>query len=437
MGKGKLPGFQRKNPDLVLLALLGFLSPLFIFPRPGRTWIFLLVPFVLLWKCRREKRFFRRTLLDLAVALLMVQVLVTCFVVMDLDFSLSKISGVLYGVLLFYALAGVLDSGERIKLAVGIFIIGTALLIIISFSGMMFTQETFVRESYSAVEEAMAGWKKLSPLVDFHLPGAEEGFNANAVAGTALLGLPIVLLCPLIFWRRKGRKVGGSLEKEDTGKKILRRVSLFFLWGVFILILFLTQSIGSWLALVAAFWLVAFAAGWKKKGLIAATLLVLIVISFPGERVEKNDGRTWLTRKWETRKPLWEIGLAVVKERPLTGIGINQLRKLTMIEYRRSHAHNHFIHTAAELGIPALVAYFSILIGAGFMCVKVWRKSRDEFMRMTVLALGAGQMAHFIWGMGDSIPLGAKPGVLFWISLALIAGIYNYEMSKKKDKDLR
>jgi O-antigen/teichoic acid export membrane protein len=43
-------------------------------------------------------------------------------------------------------------------------------------------------------------------------------------------------------------------------------------------------------------------------------------------------------------------------------------------------------------------------------------------------SLGAGQLAHFLFGMGDSIPLGAKPGVLFWISLALIAGIYNYTL---------
>ena len=417
----------RKNTDLVLLAFLVFLSPLFIFPRPGWTWVFLLVPFVLLWKGRREQRFFKRTLLDLPIALLLVQVLVTCFVVMDLDFSLPKIAGTLFGILVFYALVGILDSRERIRFVVGIFITGAALLTVVSFSGMMFTQETFVRESYSAIEKAMVGWKKLAPLVDFHLPGAEEGFNANAVAGTALLSLPIVLLFPLIFWRRKGGKVSGDPEKEETSNRIWKRILQFFLWVVFVLILFLTQSMGSWLALVAAFWLVAFAAGWKKKWLIAATLLVLIFISFPGERVEKNDGQTWLIRKWETRKPLLMIGLTVIKERPLTGIGMNQLRKFTMIEYGRSHAHNHFIHTAAELGIPALVAYFAILIGAGFMCVRVWRRSRDDFMRMTVLALGAGQAAHFIFGLGDSIPLGAKTNFIFWVSLALIAAIYNHE----------
>ena len=60
------------------------------------------------------------------------------------------------------------------------------------------------------------------------------------------------------------------------------------------------------------------------------------------------------------------------------------------------------------------------------MCVEVWRKGKDEFMRMSVLGLGAGQFAHVIFGLGDSIPLGAKVGFVFWVSLALITAIYNY-----------
>jgi hypothetical protein len=47
-------------------------------------------------------------------------------------------------------------------------------------------------------------------------------------------------------------------------------------------------------------------------------------------------------------------------------------------------------------------------------------------MRDAARGLGAGQLAYFIFGMGDSIPLGAKAGVFFWALLALIAAMYNY-----------
>jgi len=35
--------------------------------------------------------------------------------------------------------------------------------------------------------------------------------------------------------------------------------------------------------------------------------------------------------------------------------------------------------------------------------------------------------------MGDSIPLGAKPGIFFWVSLGLIAAMYNH--IKKYEED--
>jgi len=156
------------------------------------------------------------------------------------------------------------------------------------------------------------------------------------------------------------------------------------------------------------------------------TIIVIIAIFSPARFVTKNSSEYWLLKKWQGRVKVMTAGIGAIREHPWRGVGMNQLRRVTWIGYERSHAHNHFIHTAAELGIPALVAYLAILLGAGFMCVEVWRKGKDEFMRMSVLGLGVGQLAHFIFGLGDSIPLGAKTNFIFWVSLALITSIYNY-----------
>jgi len=53
-------------------------------------------------------------------------------------------------------------------------------------------------------------------------------------------------------------------------------------------------------------------------------------------------------------------------------------------------------------------------------------------MRTAALGLGCSQLAHFIFGMGDSIPLGAKVGIFFWFSLGLITAIYNYMLRRNE-----
>jgi len=392
----------------------------------------LVVPLIFFWKWRQERHLLPRTLLDWALALLLIQMFINCFVVLDLSFSLPKIAGALFGILLFYALVGVFthpgrsESRKRIKFFVLIFILGASLLTLISFIGMKFTQEAMIHESYSALEKAFQGWREVAPLVDWHLPGAEEGFNPNAVGGTSLLSLPLIFLVSLFFLGKNNEQLVKRKTKNKRLKENLIRIFIIIVWSVFLIILFLTQSMGSWIALLVAFWIIGLARNWPKKWLIVATLMLALFISWPAGGEDGSSYQNWVKKKWETRKPLLLTGLAVARERPLTGIGMNQLRKLTVIKYEQSTAHNHFIHTAAELGIPGLVAYLALLVGAGFMCVEVWRKGRDEFMRMSVLGLGAGQVAHFIFGMGDSIPLGAKVGFVFWVSLALITGIYNY-----------
>jgi hypothetical protein len=62
----------------------------------------------------------------------------------------------------------------------------------------------------------------------------------------------------------------------------------------------------------------------------------------------------------------------------------------------------------------------------GIMLVQIWKNSPVGWMKIVVLGLGWGQFAHIMFGMADSIPLGAKTGVFFWLSLALITVIYNF-----------
>jgi O-antigen ligase len=104
------------------------------------------------------------------------------------------------------------------------------------------------------------------------------------------------------------------------------------------------------------------------------------------------------------------------------------------VRYFLSSAHNQFLHVAVELGVIGLIAYLAILLLMGNMCVQVWKKSSIEWMRLAALGLGWGQLAFLFFGLTDAIPPGAKVGILFWISLALITSIYNFSLGTWKLK---
>jgi O-antigen ligase len=93
------------------------------------------------------------------------------------------------------------------------------------------------------------------------------------------------------------------------------------------------------------------------------------------------------------------------------------------------HAHNAFLQAALDLGIPGLIAYLSVHISAFAMLVSTWRRRGrlpfpEPLSRALILGLGGGLAAHLIYGLTDAVALGAKPGVLWWILLGLVASLY-------------
>jgi O-antigen ligase len=128
---------------------------------------------------------------------------------------------------------------------------------------------------------------------------------------------------------------------------------------------------------------------------------------------------------------MWAIGIKTILKHPWTGIGMNQIRFLPEVGYGTSHVHNHLIHTGAEMGIPGLIAYLGILFGMAVMVYQIWKRAKMPALRAAAVGLGWGQLAHFIFGMNDSIALGSKTSIFFWLSAALISAIYFRETRDK------
>jgi putative inorganic carbon (HCO3(-)) transporter len=89
-----------------------------------------------------------------------------------------------------------------------------------------------------------------------------------------------------------------------------------------------------------------------------------------------------------------------------------------------AHAHNHLLQAALDLGIPGLIAYSAMWLTVAALLVRLYRRSAEPVARVLAGGLGAGLIAHFTFSLTDAIPLGAKVGVLFWVTLALAVSLH-------------
>jgi len=397
--------------DWLQVGVLFLLTPLFLFPREKFALILLVIP--LLWMVRRiiHRHFFQRTLLDIPLLIILFQVLVSSVFVAYPPYVFPKAAGLLLGVGLFYAVTGLLKTEKLLKSGIFLFLAGGSFFSLISLTGMY----TFKVKHLNFLEKI----KEMLPRLDFNLPGAESGFSPNAVGGILILLVPVfmALLFTLLYTR---------MWVERKAVRYLLEIGLLVVSSV----LLLTQARGSWTGLTAAFMIFVFLSLRKRKGVLVSIIIGLLVVSYlmiPS--ILEVDQVKLTTQQAEGtllfRVQMWDRALPHIAAHPLMGIGLNHFRYLPEIKYDVSHAHNKLIHVAVELGIPAAAAYLALLILTGYMVVTVWKKSKVKWLRPAVIGLGCGQLAHAIYEITDVIPLGAKVGIFFWLSLALIAAIYN------------
>jgi putative inorganic carbon (HCO3(-)) transporter len=193
-------------------------------------------------------------------------------------------------------------------------------------------------------------------------------------------------------------------------------------------------------AVAALFWL-----GSRTRVLaIAALAAALALIAWRGPssivRLVLNGSGSGIATDLTSRTELWSRAIAGIQDFPLTGMGMNAFRKtlpavyplfLTPTTVDVAHAHNHLLQAALDLGIPGLVAYGAIWLGASVLLVRVYRRSPNHRYRTVAGGLGAGLVAHFMFGMTDAIPLGAKVGVLFWLALALAVSLHQVALGDR------
>jgi putative inorganic carbon (HCO3(-)) transporter len=404
---------------LVLLAL----APLFLFPSPSRLPGLLAVP-LLVWVQRSGKRAVRnRNPLDMPLLVIAVMVLVSTAITFDLSWSLGKIAGMVFAVGLFYAVAAWAGrSRQAFGGALGVHLgLGAAVAIL----GLLVTD-------WSAKVPALAPILSRLPRLA-SLPGAESTLvNPNELAGTLQWVLPVALP-PLIFYLARAVRL-----RYPAGVALGAVCALGMLAGVALLAL--TQSRGGLLGFLAALFAMGLLAGRRLRRI---ALAVGVALALLGATVAVRAGSDQVTQAMlgsgsaapgeatitgETRFEIWSRALYAIQDFPLTGVGLNNFRRLVPVMYPLfligpdqdiAHAHNTWLQVALDLGLPGLIAFVAIWLITLSLLINVIRNTRDRWLRAISIGIFGCLTAYSVYGMTDTIALGARPGFLFWTLLAL------------------
>jgi putative inorganic carbon (hco3(-)) transporter len=205
-----------------------------------------------------------------------------------------------------------------------------------------------------------------------------------------------------------------------------------------------------------------------RKGLVVGAIVGLVAVGgvvWGGTaRSSGAQGDSPLSLdKVDGRVEVWSRAIYGIEDFPLTGMGLNTFRHVLPVLYPLfsigpevdlGHAHNEFLQAALDLGLPGLIAFIALYLGAFTMVGHIWRApidlptghapddqppgrrpDRAAERRTFALGLGGALLAHLVYGLTDAIALGAKPGLVFWLVLGLIAGLFEQTCSHLQNKN--
>ena len=228
-------------------------------------------------------------------------------------------------------------------------------------------------------------------------------------AGVLLLALTLMLgLLALLPWRETGRVTGAAL------------LTTLALGATFVR--------NAWVGLVVSF-LALFALTRRVRLLGLALVPVILLLLAPGVTMERlktiADPTDATTRD---RLDFWRAGAAMVRARPLLGVGPGNVR-LVYPEYRPpdarrpsiGHLHNNVIQIAAERGILGLSAWLWIWAAflTGGLRVYLRLPSRATSQRALVAGSLAASLAFFVAGLFEYSFGDSEVQMLLWVVLAL------------------
>jgi O-antigen ligase len=215
----------------------------------------------------------------------------------------------------------------------------------------------------------------------------------------------------------------------------LRRIAAGIICLIMLVAVFLTQSGGALLLGVPAA-IISVLALWNRRwGLIAAGAAVAgLVALIPLSRfIPRLQGVLDLTRSSSLiRTQVWTSAINLLRERPLTGAGLDQFLYLYRSRYilpdawrepDLSHPHNIVLDYWISLGIVGLAILVALQVTFWRSALAAWRRWRSADALLVAVTIGAmGSMADFLaHGIVDNSYFVVDLAFVFCLTLALVA----------------
>ena len=414
-----------------IIGLIGLNYGWFVFAdRPPVAGLLLLGALFAL-RIVRTRALLTRTPHDLPIILLVLLALFSGLVLtVNPSLSLPKVYGVLLSILIYYEIAYGIRFKKNLNrwlIALSALGIGMAVLGLLGadwFSAKLLNLSkvyAFIPRKIAAVPRSLRG-----------------GFHPNGVAGTLIFVIPIYAV-QLLTALQDNNRCRSRRAALTTSLTFLALVST-------IITLVLTQSRGALLGLAIASVALFFA--WKRRWVLSLASLVgllllagVLLVYFPTllgtfDVAQGAVGQKVLS-SYEFRLTVWQAALQVLQAFPLSGVGIGTFDTIVRhlfphlypaspynLSVNITHAHNELLQVAIDLGIPGFVAYVALLAAFVRTAWRAYTWAPDERIKRLILGLGAGVLAHQIFGLTDAFLLGTKPGIVMWIIMGLVTGLY-------------
>jgi len=206
------------------------------------------------------------------------------------------------------------------------------------------------------------------------------------------------------------------------------------------LMILITQSRGALIGLVVSglIFFMIHSRGRRVKSLLAAGAVGIVLLPFvPSSAWKRFEGMSNLTSTTtiadadpegsaEARYNIWRVAGTIIKENPMTGIGLGVYPRAhamysprvgvpkTAIGFRDTHS--TYLNVAAETGVPGLVLFLLTVSVVAISSERTRRKARGTVRAEQLLALELGLMAFMLAGIFGSF---AKLSFLY-IQLAVM-----------------
>lgn len=413
--------------------------PILLLPEALPLWVVCtalgLVPiyFILHLLVRRDTV---TTPFSIPILLLLLSVPLSLYASVDMRVSLPKLAGILLGLCLFYTLTPARSVPWGPPLAVAISLLGGLAISLVAL---------IATDWLSAKLPLLGNLVRYLPKLIASIPHPLKqggGINPNEVGGALALILPLNLV---LAWRALS---DSNMLRNLGGLKIPRSWVSGFLAISLLITLFtlaLSQSRSAFFGVTIGVILLA-AIRYRFVRFSVLVLLLVTAAALYGIGVEQMSHRLLdagasvtqpaagvSTLDFASRVEVWQRAVYMIQDFPFTGIGLNTFPIVVGALYPFflispdtyvAHAHNILLQVGVDFGIPGMVAYAS-LVTVFFGCAIIaFRQAENPTRRAVIAGLAAGMVAHQVYGLTDAITLGAKPGFLFWIILALIAILY-------------